>query len=439
MILQLRDLLRSVSVPGLLAAILSSVVDASAMEVGVAVHLGQGRATYAGIAPLLHALGTNRLRVELYWSDLERVPGQFEIDKAPVPVRDFLSGRSGDPSNSIVILGYGNPHYAGGGRPEQDTDIAAFSRYASALSGSYAAGAAYLELWNEWNLTTGVPGRSRGDAPGYAHLASAVIPALRRTGYRGKLLIGGIGGDHPDWAFTRALTQSELLGKADGYSVHLYNFARQGDPSEMLGRLDRLQSILTTKNGGKPYPVYVTEVGWPTHMGQGGVSEQRASNYLASFLIGAAGRGWVHGVWIYELIDGGDQAGNPEHRFGLFRRNGEPKEGHCLVRSSIRLAERGRPLKYGTISGIAWSTFALGNDTVHVLYTTGNRPPQRILRIRPRTSQAFSVSSLCHLEDERQAQLASGSAMIKPVDLPVIVKVRGHGAGKNFLSDFVVE
>jgi len=74
--------------------------------------------------------------------------------------------------------------------------------------------------------------------------------------------------------------------------------------------------------------VYVTEIGWPTSTGQCGVPDAVAAAYLQRFMLLAAARPWIAGVWWYDLFDDGNDPGNRENRFGLAAKNHSPKPAY---------------------------------------------------------------------------------------------------------------
>jgi len=107
-----------------------------------------------------------------------------------------------------------------------------------------------------------------GTADDYMKLVVETSNALRNSGTKAKIVVGGLADDLPDWPFARALVQKGILKYADAFSVHLYNYSA-GDravPQEMIDRLTRLQEILRAGNGGKDYPILITEMGGPRTM-----------------------------------------------------------------------------------------------------------------------------------------------------------------------------
>jgi hypothetical protein len=65
-------------------------------------------------------------------------------------------------------------------------------------------------------------------------------------------------------------------------------------------------------------------MGYSTSTGKYGVLEAQQAEYMKKHLELAKNMG-VEVCIIYDLIDDGPDAGNKEHRFGIFRQDGTPK------------------------------------------------------------------------------------------------------------------
>ena len=331
---------------------------ATATELGAGLHLGQGKHEASMALASLRVLGLSSFRDEIYWSRFEDIDGNFRVDRIPGELRKALTDPRLGPK-SMVILGYGNDRYDGGGRPVTDRGRTAFARYALEVARNFPQ-IGYLELWNEWNHAIGVKDGSKGNAEDYLRLVSVVAPALRNSGTKSKIVVGGLADDLPDWPFAQALVQKGILKYADAFSVHLYNYSAGGRavPQEMFDRLKRLQEILRAGNGGKDFPIMVTEMGWPTHEGKLGTSEAQSGAFISQFMFEATGFPWLHGVWIYELFNSGKNSNEREHNFGILKGDGAVKAGTCTIRESLDLLKNAQFVERGTTKGRArWIRF----------------------------------------------------------------------------------
>jgi polysaccharide biosynthesis protein PslG len=301
------------------------------------------------------------------------------LERIPVPLRTALASPDFG-SSAMLILSYGHDKYDGGGRPISKDGKEAFKRYALSVA-RFHPRVRYLEIWNEWNHAIGVRDGSKGTADGYVQLVASVVPALRAAGIQANIVVGALADDFPDWTFARELVRRGVLNHADAFSVHLYNYSagENAVPQEMLARIERLQDILRAGNGGKDFPVLVTEFGWPTHVGKGGISERQAGAYLAQFLFEAAAYPWLRGVWLYELFDSGPSKSEREHQFGLIRDNGSPKENACFVQGALKLL---RDSQFGargvTRSGARWLHFLRDEASFLIVYSPGREKSREV-------------------------------------------------------------
>ena len=118
------------------------------------------------------------------------------------------------------------------------------------------------------------------------------------------------------------------LAYVDALSIHPYNFLYPRDeatPEAAIRVVQAVHQMALIHSNGKPVNIYITEMGYPTYTGKGGVSEDLAADYLARFVLLAASENYIRGVWWYGFKDQGRDSGattdvaNKEHHFGLVR------------------------------------------------------------------------------------------------------------------------
>ena len=418
-------------VAALVFACSTSVGASDHLEIGAGLHLGQGK-TYDGEAlARLKQLGFSSFRDEAYWHRFEKSPNAFEVSNVPTLLRAALSDAVYGP-RAMLALAYGNRLYDGGGRPVSEYGREAFKRYSLAVSKTFPQ-VGYLEIWNEWNHPIGVPDNSRGTAQQYAELVKLVAPALRESGTKAKIIVGALADDYPDWEFAKQLVQHGILPYADGFSVHLYNHSMGGKahPQEMFRRLERLQAILRQGNGGHDFPIFVTEIGWPTHSSRHGVSEHTAGAKLAQFLLEAYSYPWIRGLWLYELYDSGNQAVEREHNFGILKSDGERKQSACFVSAALAISKNSRFAGRGSLrGGVSWVAFESENITTYVLYLPENRLSGRF---ESTVEIARGIVPLCkYSKDFRSSKPGAewGEIVLTSEPLVLTVPNRGFDFGK---------
>ena len=221
-----------------------------------------------------------------------------------------------DSLEPVLILAYGNPLYSAD-KPATPEQRQAFARYATWVVEHYRGRVKYFDLWNEWDAHTGRT--TPGTPEQYVALAKVVYPAVKRANPDVIVLSGGIS----DWALKRDWYDRFLaaggLQFVDGLSIHPYNWNWRDDrsPTAAMKLVDEVHRKAVKARGG-PVDLYITEMGYPTHEGRFGLSEDEAACRLTVFFGMAMQRPFIRGVWWYTIRDGGHNALSKEHRFGLF-------------------------------------------------------------------------------------------------------------------------
>jgi hypothetical protein len=187
------------------------------------------------------------------------------------------------------------------------------SGYAAEVKSYFAkygpSGALAVEVLNE-------PGNSGfwsdpTDYAGYAKLAKAVHEALATLPAASRPVElcswdGGEASPYPDKPWGEGIKAAGALPYCDGVTVHPYGGKTGGDGGALGGRKD---VELAHSESGKP--VYVTEIGWPTAVGQPPTGDsqqwteaQQAAN-ITSFMKWADTTGYVPMVIYFNYVDYG--------------------------------------------------------------------------------------------------------------------------------------
>lgn len=312
-------------------------------NVGVGTHFGLSKTELDVMSVWNSGTGLRSTRDEMYWKETETTDGTLLMRYGAAQTLNTWTSLAAASSKNLsagsqtnmLILGYGNPRYDGGGQPSSPAALNAYGRYAAWATANTSALRPILEVWNEWNIKAGaVAGAgAQGGAKEYVQLAATAYQRIKAVDSTRQVVVGALA-DDPNWAWTTEAINQGLLSFADGFSIHLYNHCM--NPSkvgadEAIGRLDALRGILDAA-GRTTMPIYVSEVGWPTHIGACQVSELDAATHSVRFLLETSTRAWVRGVWFYGLQDTGSNSSNWNHHFGLYRLDGSEKIGGCALR-----------------------------------------------------------------------------------------------------------
>ena len=289
---------------------------ATEFVVGIGLSINDPReATTAAMSEL----GVGAMRLDAPWATIENVPGRYYVPAWLEAAVDSANARGIEP---LLILAYGHPAY-GGDKPRTPVAIEAFTKYAAFVVRHFAGRVHRFDLWNEWDAHTGRT--TPGSADDYVALARRAYPAIKAANPDATVLSGGISSYGLSRGWVERFVELGGLAFVDGLSVHPYNFQERtaNTPEAAIAELDRVHSL--TMANGRDVPIYVTEMGYPTFAGRGGVSAEVGAAYLARFMLLASTRPFVAGVWWYCLRDQGTEAANKEHNFGVFDAKLQPK------------------------------------------------------------------------------------------------------------------
>jgi hypothetical protein len=142
----------------------------------------------------------------------------------------------------------------------------------------------------------------------YANLAKAVHEALAvlPAGSRPAELCSWDGGEGPNSSWGAGIKAAGALRWCDGVTAHPYGGSNGQDGGALGGRRD-----IEGAHNGSGLPVYITEIGWPTAVGQPSTGDsqqwtqaQQAEN-MAGIVAWAKASGYVEMVIFFNAVDYG--------------------------------------------------------------------------------------------------------------------------------------
>ncbi|MGB9607960.1 MAG: sugar-binding protein, partial [bacterium] len=136
----------------------------------------------------------------------------------------------------------------------------------------------------------------------------------------------------------------KVLAKGGGQymdilSIHPYRWPRSPEETGFLTELANLKSLLGKY--GLNIPIWITEVGWPTH--EKGVSEEEQARMLVRTYIMAIGSKSVEKVFWYDFRNDGTDTADPEQNFGIVKRDFTPKKAYQAYKTMTSLLEGKTP------------------------------------------------------------------------------------------------
>jgi hypothetical protein len=283
---------------------------------GMSAHLSRGGWNPEILAPLARKAGVKNIRDEIEWRTVELEHGSYDIPAGGQAYMDELAKAGIDP---FIIFSYNNPLYDDNVTPHTDEGIDAFARYGQHLVRHFGDQLDQVEVYNEYNI----PNFSTGPC---SQRADCYVRMLERSYQRVKEI-------RPDVTVVGAATSGipmEWLEEVfalgglrymDAVSVHPYRYPRA--PEGIDEEIAALDALIKRYNGGKAKPIWITELGWPTHVGGSGVDENTQASYLARAQVVALSAGVRKFFWYDLMNDGIDPAYN-ENNFGIIRNPADP-------------------------------------------------------------------------------------------------------------------
>ena len=340
--------------------------------------------------------GVTSVREDIHWAEVEREPGALIMPERYERAVEAALRHGFQP---VLILCYGNPLYDGGGYPLSNKAREAYVRFAEFVAAHFRGRVRRYEIWNEWNIAMSLPpGTPRGRPEPYVDLLRAVYPRLKAVDSRITVIGGALSGNGVETGWLEAACRAGLLDCLDAFSFHPYCY-RQGDrarlPEQGFIQQVRDSRAVVARWQKHDIPVYITEVGWPTHEGPDGSTPEEAACFLARTCLLARTMPWVRGLWWYDLRDDGPDPREREHHFGLLTSDHAPKPACAALRGIgsffreapyagvIRLDADAAILKFQQESGASlvamWSGVA---PATHVTVEAPSSPAPPLARYR---------------------------------------------------------
>ncbi|PYI53518.1 DUF7594 domain-containing protein [Paenibacillus flagellatus] len=295
-------------------AILSeSIPEAAESPFGVATHLHRAYAGWtAELSKLIRYAGIDLVRDGMEWSATEKTKGQYSFASPDV----YMARLKADGRSFLFVSGFNNPYYDNNSTPYTDEGRQGFADYVKAYIEHYGDEIDAVEVYNEFNIGFGDRGNGPADSrPDYYFaLLKKTYETVKAS--RPDLPVVGMATADAPLGWIEEVLKLGGMQYLDAISVHPYRYPLT--PEGLAGVMEGLNTLIRTYNGGEPKPVWISEIGWPTHVGGNGVDEKTQADYLVRSYVIALASGTEKVVW-YDLMNDGVQADYNEHNFGLIR------------------------------------------------------------------------------------------------------------------------
>jgi hypothetical protein len=126
---------------------------------------------------------------------------------------------------------------------------------------------------------------------------------------------------------------------------------------------------LTRISAGKP--LWITEMGYPTHAGAAGVDEETQANYAVRTFLLARTSPAVERVFWYDLQNDGEDRDEGEFNFGLVRMDRTPKPAYRACRTMASLVGDLRLADFQLLGNTYLLSFGEGEDRLTAVWRLG--------------------------------------------------------------------
>ena len=129
-----------------------------AFVIGACTHFSQGKGILDRNLERIKQAGIASIRDEVGWGAVEREKGKLAM---PEQFDSYVRRAAAQGVNVLLILDYGNRFYDDGDRPRSPEAIEGFCRYAEFVVRHFGKAVRLYEIWNEWDISIGMPSKYR--------------------------------------------------------------------------------------------------------------------------------------------------------------------------------------------------------------------------------------------------------------------------------------
>lgn len=245
--------------------------------------------------------------------DFDRTLYEYEKGKYAVPSR-WTENLENAKKNNLKVLAILEDWYGTYETFGSDEWLQGYADYAYHVVLELQDDVAAWEILNEMNLDYHV--QEGWTAEKYAKVVATVSEAIRLAD-PDAVIVAGVTSNAPvDW-LSDLLDYDGVYDLIDVISVHPYKYPNSPESGKLETAITSLEQIWGDR---EPKKIWITEIGWPTHKGQFGVSEEMSGAYLVrTFTWAMANPDLVERVFWYNMQNDGEDITYNEDNFGLIK------------------------------------------------------------------------------------------------------------------------
>lgn len=304
---------------------------------GVCAHLARGdeHGTARQELRLMREAGIGWARADFSWTSVQRKAGgpwHFEH------LDETLQWAEEEGVRILPILDYDTP-WATPAYKHLDLWLEFVQRVVS----RYKDRIRVWEVWNEPNLKNFW--RDEPNAANYVTLLAATYKKIKQIDPQLIVLCGGTAGI--PWDYLEGIYKAGGRESFDVMNIHPYRYPRSPEEAPLVEDLRRLRRMMT-EYGDANKPIWITEVGWPTHQGKRGISLQRQAEILPRCYLLAIEAG-VEVIFWYEFQATEHKPDYNENHFGMVHRDLSPKPAYTAMNALTTVRPAGSTRRDGTL------------------------------------------------------------------------------------------
>ncbi len=373
---------------------------------------------------------------------------EIAAEAGATSIRNTISWRALDPAGSGVVvpkaqqerqkdarrlglklltpIAYSHPLYDGGGYPVSEKSVTAYAQASAFAAAALRHPQPVFEIWNEWNLGIGMPAEAGKGAPrDYVRLLSAAYDVMKKKPHPPTVLGGVMAGAGLTDDWLEQACEAGMLRHLDGLSFHPYCYWMEGlkvlPEQGMLWLIRSLEEIVDRYPGGARVPLYLTEIGWPTYEGDGGVSLDEQAQFAARTLLLARANRRIRGVWWFNLRDRDSSSDRMNDRFGLLFSDGTPKPAFFAFRDTARLLGNVVDARHERLGGTVHAMRLTLRDGRHAIACWVARPNVQARIEVATTKPGIASVQLIGSGMERRAEESKGRIVVSVGNMPVVL------------------
>ncbi len=366
--------------------------------------------------------GVRSVRTNKNWSGSESTKGQFDFS-----AKRLWSDRLADLGLTLYSgATYGNTLYIKDSTwkaaPRKAEDVEAYKRYVLEYLKAHPE-IEEIEIWNEPNILSFWP--TGVNVNEYIAMVKTVGKAIKEYNSEMVVIAGVIASSRGE-IYLEQMMEAGCLPYIDGIAFHPYIYPSDPD-IKFVSNCMRFDVPL--EKSGDWVDKYLSEMGWPTHIGSSGTSEENQAVYLTKLFVLNDYLGYEKAHWYNFKNKGVDESYN-EDNFGIVRADYTAKPAYISLAQTCKQLNAARYIgKYSPVTGVEYYCYTKDNKPFVVAWATGDEIPYKFknsnVRIEDKFGNVIEVTDDFKFTkepyyifglDENTAALAASSMILESID-----------------------